>query len=160
MSSRHLSQFFKETIVLTSDVAVVILVPPDAPATILTSPFLSTNIEGAVEDMGLLPGTIKFAGDGDTPNALITLGVEKSSISLFHMIPVLVPRNLDPKLKQRRVWLTLLLGFNQLLKLLESHYILQMTGKHCPPCAIKQRVFYWKGAIQLMKIPHETGSDV
>jgi len=43
----------------------------------------------------------------------------------------------------------------------ESPWILlfvsvQITGKDCTPCAIKQRVFYWKGAIQLMKITPET----
>ena len=48
-----------------------------------TSPLLSTKSEGHVEDMGRLPGTIKFASDGSTPNALTSPGVEKSSISLL-----------------------------------------------------------------------------
>lgn len=80
---------------------MVILVPPAAPATIRTSPLLSTKIAGADEDIGRLPGKIKFAEDGSTPNAFFTPGVEKSSISLLNMIPVRVPRYLQPKLKQK-----------------------------------------------------------
>jgi len=45
-------------------------------------------------------------------------------------------------IERAKVSSLLLLAFNQLLKVLESHYLLQMTGKHCPPCATKQRVFF------------------
>ena len=37
---------------------MMILDPPDAPATILTSPFLSVIIVGHIEERGLLPGRI------------------------------------------------------------------------------------------------------
>lgn len=79
----------------------MILVPPEAPATIRTSPSLSTKIAGADEDIGRFPGAMKFADDGSTPNAFFTPGVEKSSISLLKMIPVRFPRYLQPKLKQK-----------------------------------------------------------
>ena len=50
-----------------------------------------------------------------------------------------------------------LLGFNQLIKVHESHYLAPTGAQTWPPCATKQREFYWKLAIQLIKIPHETG---
>lgn len=42
---------------LTNAVAVVILVPPDAPTTILTWLCLSKMMVGHMEDNGLLPAT-------------------------------------------------------------------------------------------------------
>ena len=68
---------------LTKDTAVVIFVPPDAPITKRATPFLSTNIDGVVEDCGRFPGAIMLASDGSTPNAFFLPGVEKSSISLL-----------------------------------------------------------------------------
>ena len=68
---------------LTKEIAVVILVPPEAPTTKRTTPSLSKNIDGAVEDWGRFPGSIMFDSDGSTPNAFFSPGVEKSSISLL-----------------------------------------------------------------------------
>ena len=68
---------------LTKEIAVVIFVPPDAPTTKRTTPSLSRNIVGAVEDWGRFPGEIMFDSDGSTPNAFFLPGVEKSSISLL-----------------------------------------------------------------------------
>ena len=59
---------------------------------------MSTNIAGAIEDIGILPGVIKFDGDAGTPELLLVPGVEKSCISLLKIIPVLLPRVLLPKL--------------------------------------------------------------
>lgn len=47
---------------LTKAVAVVILVPPDAPTTILTRFSLSKMIVGHMDDSGLLPATQKEKG--------------------------------------------------------------------------------------------------
>ena len=63
--------------------AVVILVPPDAPITKRATPLLSKNNEGAVEDWGRFPGSIMLDSDGSTPYAFFSPGVEKSSISLL-----------------------------------------------------------------------------
>lgn len=52
---------------LTREIAVVILVPPDAPITKRAWPFLSKNIDGAVEDIGRFPGSIILDSDGSTP---------------------------------------------------------------------------------------------
>ena len=53
---------------LTNAVPVVILVPPDAPATNTTSPVvLLVKIIGLIEDMGRFPGLMKLLGDGSTP---------------------------------------------------------------------------------------------
>ena len=52
---------------LTRAVDVVIFVPPDAPTTILTSPFDVTIILGHIEDKGRFQGAIKLAGDAGTP---------------------------------------------------------------------------------------------
>lgn len=83
----------------TRAVVVVILVPPAAPTTKIASPFSSTTTLGHIDDMGLFPGTIKFDGDGGTPNLLIKPGAEKSSISSFKMIPVLGDLKPAPKLE-------------------------------------------------------------
>ena len=53
----------------------MIFVPPDAPETIstfLVSVF--TTIAGQVDDIGLLPGRIKFRGHGGTPKELVMFG--------------------------------------------------------------------------------------
>ena len=42
---------------------------------------------------------MKLLGDGGTPYALSIPGVEKSSIILLNMIPVLLPLTLEPKLQ-------------------------------------------------------------
>lgn len=60
--------------VLTVATAVVILVPPDAPDTCITFPLPSTQMVGVIDDMGLLPGSIKLDSDGGTPKALSAPG--------------------------------------------------------------------------------------
>lgn len=80
-------------------VAVVIFVPPAAPVTSWTLLFSSTKMAGHIEDKGLFPGLMKFAGDGGTPKAFVMLGAEKSSISSLRMIPVLLERTCEPKLQ-------------------------------------------------------------
>ena len=78
----------------------MIRVPPAAPITERTLPVAeSTTMVGAMEDNGLFPGRIKLAGLGGIPKKLAdTLGDEKSSISLFIMIPVCSEMNPAPKL--------------------------------------------------------------
>ena len=61
---------------------------------------------GHMDDMGILPGTMKLLGEAGTPKAFEVPGVEKSSISLLNMIPVRAPTTLEPKLvkkKERKV---------------------------------------------------------
>ena len=79
--------------------AVVILVPPEAPTTKRGTPSLSRNMVGVIEDMGRLKGSIKLLSEGSTPKAFFVPGVEKSSISLLYNIPVRVERYFEPKLK-------------------------------------------------------------
>ena len=79
--------------------------PPEAPATILTFPFLSVIILGDIDDSGRFPGRMKLAGEGGYPKKLFLPGVEKSSISLFMMIPVDSETNIEPKLKMKSVHL-------------------------------------------------------
>lgn len=78
---------------------VVILVPPEAPTTNSTCPSESATILGHIEDRGLFPGLMKFAAEAGTPKEFTVLGVEKSSISLLNIIPVLFPTTFEPKLK-------------------------------------------------------------
>ena len=60
---------------LTRAVWDVIFVPPDAPETISTFPVsVFTTIAGQVDDIGLLPGRIKFRGHGGTPKELVMFG--------------------------------------------------------------------------------------
>ena len=59
----------------------MILVPPDAPTTRDTWPSSLTAIDGHIDERGRLRGLMKLAGDAGTPNELVVLGVEKSSIS-------------------------------------------------------------------------------
>ena len=49
---------------LTVAVPLIILDPPAAPATILTSPFSSVTMVGDIEDIGRFPGQMKLAGEG------------------------------------------------------------------------------------------------
>ncbi len=79
--------------------AVVILVPPEAPTARRGTPFPSTNMVGVIEDMGRFPGSIKLLGDGATPKKFFFPGVEKSSISLLKIMPVRVERYFEPKLQ-------------------------------------------------------------
>ena len=97
-SMKRLSKETLENAKHTVAVPLMILDPPEAPATILTSPLSSVTIVGDIEDMGRLNGRIKLAGEGGYPKALILPGVEKSSISLFMMIPVDSETNNEPKL--------------------------------------------------------------
>lgn len=46
------------------------------------------TIIGVIEDNGLLLGLIKFAGAGGRLSGVISVGVEKSPISLLSTIPV------------------------------------------------------------------------
>lgn len=78
----------------------MILVPPAAPTMSLTSPFVSTKIDGLIEDSGLFPGFIKLVGEGGTPNPFIMLRDEKSSIWLLIIIPVLTDLAMDPNLEK------------------------------------------------------------
>jgi hypothetical protein len=79
----------------------VIRVPPAAPITVRTLPVdASTTIVGVMDDKGRLPGLMKLAGLGGTPKKFVVLGDEKSSISLFMMMPVCSEMNPAPKLKK------------------------------------------------------------
>ena len=78
---------------------MVILVPPEAPITERTRPVVESTITvGTIDDKGLFPGTIKFAGLGGTPKPFVMLGEPKSSISLLKIIPVCSEANFAPKL--------------------------------------------------------------
>lgn len=55
------------------------------------------TIVGVIDDNGLLPGWIKFAGAGGGTFSERFAGAEKSSISLLRTIPVLGERYLAPK---------------------------------------------------------------
>jgi len=52
---------------LTRAVAVRILVPPEAPTTIRTSPLASTTIVGVIEERDRFPGAILLASEGGSP---------------------------------------------------------------------------------------------
>ena len=79
--------------------------PPEPPETSLTSPdFESMTMTGQVDDNGLFPGRMKFVGDGGTPNAFVTLGELKSSISLLKIMPVLGDILMEPNLKGQRYY--------------------------------------------------------
>jgi len=54
-------------------------------------------MRGVMEDNGLLFGSMKFAGAGGSLSGVISVGAEKSSISLFTKIPVETERNPAPK---------------------------------------------------------------
>ena len=60
------------------------------------------KMEGTMEDNGILCGLIKLFGEGGIPNALVILGAEKSSISLFKIIPVLFDRTFAPNLYTKK----------------------------------------------------------
>lgn len=49
-----------------------------------------------MEDRGRLAGRMKFAGEGTYPNALVVLGMEKSFISSFMIIPLDGTMTCDP----------------------------------------------------------------
>ena len=81
----------------------MILVPPDAPETIITFPVsVFITIAGQVDDIGLLPGRIKLCGEGGTPKELVTLGELKSSISLLNIMPVFGDIFTQPKLETEK----------------------------------------------------------
>ena len=54
-------------------------------------------ISGVMEDKGLLFGSIKFAGAGGRFSTEISVGIEKSPISLLSTIPVEGERTPAPK---------------------------------------------------------------
>jgi len=68
-------------------VAVMIREPPAAPTEIYREPSGYSMTTGVIEERGRLPGRMKFEGEGTKPNAFVTLGMEKSFISLLRMIP-------------------------------------------------------------------------
>ena len=128
----------------TDNTEVVILVPPEAPLIMTISPCSLNTMVGVMDESGLFPGTIKFAGDGGTPNEFSMPGVEKSSISLLKIIPVLLPRHLDPKLKFvensdyrnysvfiNRHFKHLVQQFHILQRHFKFHNILQTFGMDC-----------------------------
>lgn len=55
------------------------------------------TIVGVIDDNGLFPGRMKLAGEGGGASPVVLPGMEKSSISLLRMMPVLGDMNLDPK---------------------------------------------------------------
>ena len=57
---------------------------------------------GLMEEVGRLPGSMKLASDGGSPHSSVSSGVEKSDISLLKMIPVRIPRFLDPNLRKKK----------------------------------------------------------
>ena len=68
---------------------MVILEPPAAPVTNISDLLsLSRTIVGHIDERGLFPGLMKFEAEGGRPNSFVTSGEEKSSISLFIMMPV------------------------------------------------------------------------
>ena len=75
-------------------------VPPGAPVARRTFPASSRIRVGQVDDIGLLPGAMKLVGEAGTPYEFTVPGVEKSSISLLKMMPVLLPKTFDPKLQR------------------------------------------------------------
>lgn len=76
----------------------MIFEPPADPSTITTFLFSSKTIAGHIEERGRLPGRIKFAGDGNKWKPFFIPGDEKSSISPFKIMPVLLERTRLPKL--------------------------------------------------------------
>lgn len=68
-------------------VAVMIREPPAAPVEIYRDPSGYSAMTGVIDERGRLPGRMKFMGEGTKPKAFVTLGIEKSFISLFKMIP-------------------------------------------------------------------------
>lgn len=68
---------------------MVIFDPPADPMITSTSLFWSSKIVGAIDVTGNLPGLMKLLGDGGIPYEFGTPGVEKSSMMLFKIMPVL-----------------------------------------------------------------------
>ena len=69
----------------------------------LTCPCGSVMRVGLMEEVGLLPGSMKLASDGGSPHSSVSSGVEKSDISLLKMMPVRVPRFFEPNLRKKKV---------------------------------------------------------
>lgn len=78
----------------------MILLPPAAPIAKITSPFSFVIKEGHIDDRGLFPGFMKFIGDGGRPKLFVIFGEEKSSISSFRIMPVLLEAKPAPNLKK------------------------------------------------------------
>ena len=57
----------KEVCDLTKAVCVVMRVPPAAPVASWTFPSPSSTRVGHMDDIGILPGTMKLLGDAGTP---------------------------------------------------------------------------------------------
>ena len=76
----------------------MILGPPEAPIINLTWLFLSTMIEGDIDEVGLLFGLMKLFSDAGISQIFVVLGVEKSSISLLNII--LVEGDISPRISK------------------------------------------------------------
>ena len=74
----------------------MIFEPPAAPVISLALLFSSSTIVGLMDDRGRFPGLMKLGAEGGRPNSLVTAGDEKSSISLFIIIPVVGDIITDP----------------------------------------------------------------
>lgn len=79
---------------------VVILEPPAEPAIRMASSFLSSTMNGHMEESGRLLGSMKFAFEGRRPKPFFKPGDEKSSISSFNMMPVVFERTSLPNLNE------------------------------------------------------------
>ena len=78
----------------------MILDPPAPPITAYNDPLsLNSRMTGLMDESGRLPGRMKLAGEGTKPKELFALGVEKSSISLFMMMPVSGTMRREPKVR-------------------------------------------------------------
>ena len=64
-TSTSIQRTYKHRIGRTSDTAVVILFPPEAPIINRTFPSLSVKMVGHMEENGRLPGSGKLNGDGE-----------------------------------------------------------------------------------------------
>ncbi len=76
----------------------VILVPPDAPEIMITSPFLSRIMLGAIDDKGRILGLGEFALD----QLYWRHGESKGNVSpiwLLYIIPVVLEQNNAPNLE-------------------------------------------------------------
>ncbi|EZF98240.1 hypothetical protein H113_01934 [Trichophyton rubrum MR1459] len=80
--------FLSMTLMTLWSVPVIIWEPPAAPLTKYREPSGRVMMVGQMEESGRLPGRMKFDGEGLYPKELLCPGTEKSSISLFMMMPV------------------------------------------------------------------------
>ena len=78
------------------------------------------------------PLPIKFAGEAGKPKAFLVPGVEKSSISLLKIIPVLLPTTFEPNLQEKinqhmfSIWQQLKVTFDVVTK--QQKYLYSSGG--------------------------------